>query len=182
MDDERHSIQAQRAATTIPGGGATTRVAVVVGGDGGRGGKSTFLKRIQEHAQNSTQVVGFLTLVITGGILLLLSGLTLTATVMGLIFFSPLIILSSPIWVPAGTVLFVAIGGVLSMSGFGLSFLAGLSWIYKYYIAGKKPQGGSVRVDYGRSRIADTASHMKEYAKEYGEYWRSKIKDAAPSA
>ncbi|RZC82120.1 hypothetical protein C5167_044906 [Papaver somniferum] len=173
---DRHSVQAQaqRVSTTRPGGGTT----MVTPGGGGGGG--TILKRIQEHAPNSTQVVGLLTLVISGGILLFLTGLTLTATVMGLIFFTPLIILSSPIWVPAGTVLFIAIAGFLSMTGFGVSLLAVCSWMYKYF-RGRHPPG-SDRVDYARSRIADTASHMKDYAREYGGYLQSKVKDAAPGA
>ncbi|KAK9105594.1 hypothetical protein Scep_022438 [Stephania cephalantha] len=41
---------------------------------------------------------------------------------------------------------------------------------------------GSDRVDYARSRIADTASHVKDYAREYGGYLQSRVKDAAPSA
>ncbi|KAI3942201.1 hypothetical protein MKW98_003800 [Papaver atlanticum] len=167
---DRHSVQAQaqRVSTTRPSGGTTM---VTTGGGG------TILKRIQEHAPNSTQVVGLLTLVISGGILLFLTGLTLTATVMGLIFFTPLIILSSPIWVPAGTV-FIAIAGFLFMTG--VSLLAVCSWMYKYF-RGRHPPG-SDRVDYARSRIADTASHMKDYAREYGGYLQSKVKDAAPGA
>ncbi|KAF8389808.1 hypothetical protein HHK36_024327 [Tetracentron sinense] len=106
--------------------------------------------------------------------------LTLTATVLSLIFFTPLIILSSPIWVPAGTVLFIAIAGFLSMSGFGVAVLAGMSWMYKYFRGWHPP--GSDRVDYARTRIADTASHVKDYAREYGGYLHSKVKDAAPGA
>ncbi|XP_010262686.1 PREDICTED: oleosin 1-like [Nelumbo nucifera] len=143
-------------------------------------GCETFLRRLQDHAPNSTQLVGFLTLVISGGILLLLTGLTLTATVLGLIFFTPLIVISSPIWVPAGTILFVSIAGLLSMCGFGVAVLAGASWLYKYFRGWHPP--GSDRVDYARSRIADTANHMKDYAREYGGYLQSKVRDAAPGA
>ncbi|KAF8407868.1 hypothetical protein HHK36_007006 [Tetracentron sinense] len=143
-------------------------------------GSGTFLQRLHAHAPNSSQLIGILTLVISGGILLLLTGLTLTATVMGLIFFTPLILLTSPIWVPVATVLFVAIAGFLSMCGFGVAVLAGLSWMYKYFRGWHPP--GSDRVDYARSRIADTASHVKDYAREYGEYLQSKVKDAAPGA
>ncbi|XP_058082614.1 oleosin G-like [Magnolia sinica] len=141
---------------------------------------SAFLRRFHGQTPNSTQVVGFLTLIISGGILLLLTGLTLTATVLALIFFTPLIILSSPIWVPAGTVLFIAIAGFLWMCTMAFVALAGVSWTYKY-VRGWHPPG-SDRVDYARSRIADTASHMKDYAREYSGYLQSKVKDAAPGA
>uniref|UniRef100_A0A5B7BFF1 Putative oleosin n=1 Tax=Davidia involucrata TaxID=16924 RepID=A0A5B7BFF1_DAVIN len=141
---------------------------------------SAFLHKLHEHAPNSAQLIGFLTLVISGGILLLLTGLTITATVLGLIFFTPLIVISSPIWVPAGTVLFFAVAGFLSMCGFGVAVVAALSWMYRYFRGFHPP--GSDRVDYARSRIADTASHVKDYAREYGGYLHSKVKDAAPGA
>ncbi|KAM3380301.1 hypothetical protein BC332_09821 [Capsicum chinense] len=141
---------------------------------------STFLRKLQEHVPNSTQLVGFLTLIISGAILLLLTGLTLTAIILGLIFFTPLVLLSSPIWMPVGTVLFIVIFGFLSVCGFGVATLASLSWMYRYFRGLHPP--GSDRVDYARSRIADTASHVKDYAREYGGYLHSKVKDAAPGA
>ncbi|KAL6011039.1 hypothetical protein ACLOJK_001483 [Asimina triloba] len=140
----------------------------------------TFLQRLQGQTPNSTQAVGFLTLVISGGILLFLAGLTLTATVLGLIFVTPLIILCSPIWVPVGTVLFIAVAGFSAMSAFAVAMAAAIAWTYRY-VRGRRPVG-SDRVDYARSRIADTASHVKDYAREYGGYLQSKVKDAAPGA
>ena len=168
---ERHSGQAAQRPSSRPS-------SAVLGSGGG--GANTFLQKLQDRAPNSTQVVGFLTLVISGGILIFLTGLTITTTVLGLIFFTPLIVLSSPIWFPVGTVLFLSIAGFLSMCGFGIAVLAGGSWMYKYF-KGRHPPG-SDRVDYARSRIADTASHMKDYAREYSGYLQSKVKDAAPGA
>ncbi|KAL3512297.1 hypothetical protein ACH5RR_025014 [Cinchona calisaya] len=143
-------------------------------------GATSLLRKMHEHAPNSAQLIGFLTLIISGGILLLLTGITLTATILGLIFFTPLIIISSPIWVPAGSILFVIIAGFLSFFGSGFAVLAGVSWAYRY-LRGLHPPG-SDRVDYARNRIADTASHVKDYAREYGGYLQSKVKDAAPGA
>ncbi|XP_068642100.1 oleosin G-like [Aristolochia californica] len=140
----------------------------------------TLLRRFHEHTPNSAQVVGFLTLIISGGILLLLTGLTLTATALALIFFTPLIILSSPIWIPVGIVLFFATAGFFTACAFGLTALAGASWMYKYVKGRHSP--GSDGIEYARSRIADTAGHMKDYAKEYGGYWQSRVKHAAPGA
>ncbi|KAL0344556.1 UNVERIFIED_CONTAM: Oleosin [Sesamum radiatum] len=93
----------------------------------------SFLQKLREHAPNSTQLVGLATLVISGGILLLLTGLTLTATVLGLIFFAPLILISSPIWVPVGTLIFITIAGSLSFLGFGVAVVASVSWLYRYF-------------------------------------------------
>ncbi|GAV73033.1 Oleosin domain-containing protein [Cephalotus follicularis] len=141
---------------------------------------TSFLNKLQSHAPNSSQLAGFLTLLVSASILLLLTGLTVTTTILGLIFFTPLIIFSSPIWIPVGTVLFIAIAGLLSVCGFGVTVAAGLSWMYRYFKGLNPP--GSDRVDYARSRIYDTASHVKDYAREYGGYLQSKVKDAAPGA
>ncbi|GAA0150731.1 hypothetical protein LIER_37170 [Lithospermum erythrorhizon] len=141
---------------------------------------SAIFHKLQEHAPNSTQLLGLLTLVISGVILLLLTGLTLTAAVLGLIVLAPVVLISSPIWLPIGTILFVVVAGLLSVCGFGVTSAAVLSWLYRYF-RGLHPVG-SDRVDYARSRIADTATHVKDYAREYGGYLHSRVKDAAPGA
>ncbi|KAL4566422.1 hypothetical protein LXL04_030537 [Taraxacum kok-saghyz] len=147
----------------------------ITSSDGGQ-----FIRRLRHHSLNSTQLMGIMTLVISGAILLLLTGVTITVSVLGFIFFAPIIILTSPIWVPIGTLLFVLVAGFISVCGSGLAAAAAVSWLYKYF-RGLHPVG-SDRVDYARSRIADTASHMKDYAREYGGYFQSKVKDAAPGA
>lgn len=141
---------------------------------------SSMLQKLREHAPNSTQIAGLATLVISGGILLLLAGLTLTAAVLGLIFFAPLILISSPIWFPIGVLIFVGVAGFLSFFGFGVAVVAAVSWLYRYFKGFHPP--GSNRFDYARTRIADTAGQMKDYARDYGGYLQSKVKDAAPSA
>ncbi|EXC28054.1 Oleosin 16 kDa [Morus notabilis] len=140
----------------------------------------SFLRRLQEHAPNSTQLMGFLTLIVSGAILLLLPGATVTATVLGFIFLTPLIVVSSPIWVPAAFVLFFVAAGFLLFCGFGVAVVGGLAWIYRYFRGLHPP--GSDRFDYARNQIYDTASHVKDYAREYGGYLQSKVKDAAPGA
>lgn len=145
-----------------------------------RNPSTNFLTRLHENSPNSTQIIGFLTLIITGAVLLLLTGVTITATVLGLIFFSPLLLISSPIWVPVGALLLVLGAGFLSLCGFGVVVGAALSWVYKYF-SGSHPVG-SDQVDYARSRIVGTASQVKDYAREYGGYLQSKVKDAAPGA
>ena len=114
---------------------------------------SAFLRKIKDHAP---------TLLISGSILLLLTGLTVTATVLCIIFFSPLILYTSPIWFPIGAFLFVVTAGFMSLCGFGVALVAGLSWIYRYFCGMHPP--GSDRFDCGRSWIYDTASHVKNYA------------------
>ncbi|GKU95051.1 hypothetical protein SLEP1_g8459 [Rubroshorea leprosula] len=139
------------------------------------GSIASFLRKLHSHALNS----GLFTFFISGSILLLLTGVTVT-TIVGLIFFAPLMLISSPIWVSMGTVIFISAAGFLSICGFGVVVAATLSWMYRYFKGLNPP--GSGRVDYARSRIYDTASHVKDYAREYGGYLQSKVKDAAPGA
>ncbi|CAN1180317.1 unnamed protein product [Linum perenne] len=138
---------------------------------------------IQRHAPGntaSTQLIGLLTLLITGSILLLLTGATVTVFVLSLIFLTPILIVFSPIWVPVATLLFVLVAGFLTFAGFVVAMVGGLSWGYRYY-RGMNPVG-SDRFDYARERIYDTAGVVKDYAREYGGYFQSKVKDAAPGA
>lgn len=134
------------------------------------------LRRLHDHAPSSTQIIGFLALLVSGAILLLFAGVTLAAAVLGLILLYPVILLTSPIWVPAGAALVVAGGGLL----LAIAAAAGATWGYKY-LRGRQPPG-SERVDYARGRIADTAGQVKDYALEYGGYLQRRVKDAAPGA
>ncbi|GAU49895.1 hypothetical protein TSUD_281800 [Trifolium subterraneum] len=88
---------------------------------------------LRNNVSNSTQLFGLLTLLIISTISLILTGLTLVIIIMGLIFFSPLIILLSPIWVPVFTILFVFTVMFLSTCGFGIVVVAMLSWMFRYF-------------------------------------------------
>ncbi|XP_078428387.1 oleosin G-like [Wolffia australiana] len=143
-------------------------------------GVAAILRRLVDRSPNSSQVLGFLTLVVSGAILLFFAGLTLTATVLGVIFLTPLAVLTFPLWMPAAAVATVVTVAVVLAGGSGAAVVAAVSWGYKY-LRGGHPIG-SERLDYARSRIADTAGHVKEYAREYGGFLRGRIKDAAPSA
>ncbi|KAK8949426.1 hypothetical protein KSP39_PZI005332 [Platanthera zijinensis] len=153
--------------------------AVHLNGTGG-GSIGKLLRRIQDQAPNSSQIVGFLTLLISAAILLILTGLTVSGATLGLIVLVPLLLITSPIWVPLGAVAFVLFAGAASLVGVSIAAAAAATWIYRYS-TGRHPVG-SQRVDFARSRIADTASHVKDYAREYGGYLQSRIKDAAPGA
>lgn len=135
---------------------------------------ASFLRQLQSKAPNhSGQLFGLLAFFISGGILLLLTGITVTAFVLGFIAFLPIIIISSPIWIP----LFLLVSGFLSLAGMVFGTAALISWTYRYF-KGMHPVG-SDQVDYARSRIFDTAAHVKDYA---GGYIHGKQKDAAPGA
>ncbi|XP_020581141.1 oleosin 16 kDa-like [Phalaenopsis equestris] len=138
------------------------------------------LRWIQDHAPNSSQVVGFLSLVISAAILLILTGLTVSGATLGLIVFGPLLLITSPVWVPVGAVAFVLLAGAASVVGAAVASAAVATWLYRYF-TGRHPVG-SDGIDFARSRIADTAIHVKDYARGCGGYFQSRIKDAAPGA
>ncbi|KAM3748875.1 hypothetical protein ACB098_05G140700 [Castanea mollissima] len=127
---------------------------------------SAFLRKIKDYAPNSSQLVGLLTLLIPDSILLLLTAVT--TTVLCIIFFGPLILFTSPIWFPIGTFLFVVSAGFMSLCGFVVALVAGLSWIYRYFCGMHPP--GLDRFDCARSRTDDTASHVKDYETPCGGY------------
>ena len=148
-----------------------------------------FLRKLQEHASNSTQLFGLFALLITGSILFLLTALTVAATVLGLVLFSPLIILSSPIWAPPCILIFIAATAFLSLCGFGVVLVAAFCWAYRYFRRHRST--GSDRVEYALDRFYDSVSREKEYGRGYeyggngsgsGGYSQSKVKYAAPGA
>ncbi|OVA08477.1 Oleosin [Macleaya cordata] len=137
-------------------------------------------QKLSEMAPSSRQTVKFLTAATIGAVMLVLSGLTLTGTVISLIIVTPLLVLFSPILVPAGIVLFLTTTGFLFSGGMGVAALSALSWIYNY-VAGKHPPG-SDRVDYARMRLASKARDVKERAKEYGQYVQNKAQEVSQQA
>ncbi|KAJ4881852.1 Oleosin family protein [Raphanus sativus] len=161
--DSRHIQQTPYGSTTVPSRGNNMNHPI-----------ASFLRQLQSQSpEHSRQRLGLLAFFISGGILLLLTGITATAFVLGFIAFLPIIIISSPIWV----LLFLLVTGFLSVAGFLFGTAAVVSWTYLYF-KGMHPVG-SDQVDYARSRIYDTAAHVKDYA---GGYFHGKFKDAAPGA
>ncbi|KAA8525216.1 hypothetical protein F0562_006920 [Nyssa sinensis] len=94
-------------------------------------------------------------------------------TVIALIIATPILVLFSPILVPAGIVIFLASAGFLFSGVCGMVALTALSWIYNY-VAGKHPPGAD-RLDYARMMIADKA-------REYGQYVQHKAQEATQGA
>ena len=131
---------------------------------------------LYDRAPSSRQTVKFLTATTIGATLLLLSGLTLTGTVLALIMATPVLVLFSPVLVPAGIALFLVIAGFLFSGGCGVAAITVLSWIYSY-VTGKHPPGAD-QLDYARMKIAGTARDMTERAKEYGQYVQHKAQES----
>ncbi|KAJ0030880.1 hypothetical protein Pint_12895 [Pistacia integerrima] len=138
--------------------------------------RSMSTQEFYDRAPTSYLTVNFLTAAAIGASLLFLAGLTITGTVIALILATPLLVLFSPILVPAGMVTFLAAAGFLFSGGCGVTAITLLSWVYGY-VTGKHPPGAD-QLDYARMKIADKAREMKERAKEYGQYVQHKAQEA----
>ncbi|ERN15219.1 hypothetical protein AMTRI_Chr05g67800 [Amborella trichopoda] len=131
----------------------------------------------EEKPPTSHQAVKFVSAATAGAVLLLLAGLTLTGTVIVLVLATPVLVIFSPILVPAGIAIFLAVTGFLFSGGFGVAALSALAWIYNY-VTGKHPVG-SDKIDRARMTLASKAKDMKEKAKQYGQYVQQKAQEAS---
>lgn len=121
-------------------------------------------------------LIRFLAATVIGTGLLVLSGLTLTGTVMSLIITAPILIFFSPVLVPAAVLTLLAVAGFLFSGGCCVVAMMTLSWMYNY-LAGKHPVGAD-QVDYARMRIGDKARDMRDRAREYGQFVQHKAHEA----
>lgn len=108
----------------------------------------------------SHQMVKAATAVTAGGSLLVLSGLTLAGTVIALTLATPLLVIFSPVLVPAAITTFMVATGLLASGGFGMAALSVLTWIYRY-VTGKHPMGAD-QLDRARGTLATKAAEMKD--------------------
>ncbi|KAI3519606.1 hypothetical protein L2E82_31874 [Cichorium intybus] len=103
-----------------------------------REGRGT-MQRYDQHqsgSQWSYQAAKYATAATAGGSLLVLSGLTLAATVIALTVATPLLVIFSPVLVPALITVFLLATGFLTSGGFGVAAMTVLSWMYKYATGG----------------------------------------------
>ncbi|KAF8045475.1 hypothetical protein N665_4841s0002 [Sinapis alba] len=113
------------------------------------------------------QIAKAATAVTAGGSLLVLSSLTLVGTVIALTVATPLLVIFSPILVPALITVALLITGFLSSGGFGIAAITVFSWIYKY-ATGEHPQG-SDKLDTARMKLGSKAQDIKDRAQYYGQ-------------
>ncbi|XP_077254103.1 oleosin L-like [Tasmannia lanceolata] len=116
----------------------------------------------EQHPPRSHQVVKAATAVTLSGSLFVLSGLTLAGTVISLTVATPLLVIFSPVLIPAAITVFILTAGLLSSGGFGIAAVSILSWIYRY-LTGKRPPGAD-QLEQARMRLASKAREMKEKA------------------
>ncbi|XVF08402.1 hypothetical protein REPUB_Repub07fG0000500 [Reevesia pubescens] len=86
----------------------------------------------QENSPSTSKVLAVVALVPMGGTLLLLAGLSLIGTLIGLAIATPIFLIFSPVLVPAAIVIVGSIAGFLISGAFGITRLSSLSWIANY--------------------------------------------------
>ncbi|OVA20784.1 Oleosin [Macleaya cordata] len=111
---------------------------------------------LPDKGPSTSQVVAVVTLFPVGGVLLTLAGLTLTATIIGLVLATPLFVIFSPVLVPAAITLGLAVMGFLTSGAFGLTALSSLSWIINYVRGARVPE----HLDQAKRRMQETAGQM----------------------
>ncbi|XP_073133149.1 oleosin 1-like [Henckelia pumila] len=117
----------------------------------------------QPHQQQlSRQVAKTTTAVTLGGSLMVLSGLTLAATVIALVLATPLLVIFSPVLVPATITVFLILAGFVTSGGFGATASFLFYWMYKY-ATGKHPVGAD-QLDRAREKISHAAYDVKDRA------------------
>ncbi|CAI9097059.1 OLC1v1033358C1 [Oldenlandia corymbosa var. corymbosa] len=136
-----------------------------------------FQRHHQPQAQQlSHQVAKTTTAVTLGGSLMVLSGLTLTGTVIGLVLLTPLLVIFSPVLVPAAITLFLITAGLITSGGLGATASFLFYWMYRY-ATGKHPIGAD-QIDRAKDRIAHAAKEMRDKAEHYGHQTQQHIKSS----
>ncbi|KAK1372322.1 Oleosin [Heracleum sosnowskyi] len=123
---------------------------------------------MQHHQQQpiSHKVAKTTTAVTLTGSLMILSGLTLAATVIGLVLATPVFVIFSPVLVPAVITICLLGAGVFTAGGLGATATFVLTWMYRY-VTGKHPIGADM-LDMIKSKIVGTAEGIREKSAQLG--------------
>ncbi|XP_043717238.1 oleosin 1-like [Telopea speciosissima] len=118
----------------------------------------------QQEQPRCRQVVKAATAVTAGGSFLVLSGLTLAATVIGLTVATPVLVIFSPVLVPAVITVGLLMAGFLTSGALGAAAVTVLSWIYRY-VTGKHPLGAE-QLDQASYKLSGKARDMRDRAEQ----------------
>lgn len=119
---------------------------------------------LPEKGPSKSQVLAVVAVFPVGGLLLILSGVTLTASVIGLAFATPLFLLFSPVLVPAAIAIGVAVTGFLASGAFGLTGLSSLSCFMED--VRRLVSKASEQLEQKRQRMPEAAGLVGQRTKE----------------
>lgn len=128
-------------------------------GMGGMGGQGEGQQQRQPAMMTALKAA---TAATAGGSMLVLSGLILAGTVIALTVATPVLVIFSPVLVPAAIALALMAAGFITSGGLGVAALSVFSWMYKY-LTGKHPPGAD-QLDHAKARLASKARDIKEAA------------------
>ncbi|TKY55243.1 Oleosin 5 [Spatholobus suberectus] len=114
---------------------------------------------------STSNVLVLAALVPFGASLLVLAGLTLTATVIGLAVVTPLFVIFSPVLLPAALVIGLAIAGFLTSGAFGITSLSSFGWLATYLRRSRSPE----QPQREKSPARDIADHVAQKTEEAGD-------------
>ncbi|KAL2335726.1 hypothetical protein Fmac_016939 [Flemingia macrophylla] len=116
---------------------------------------------------STSQVLGLLASVPIGGTLLLLAGLSLIASLIGLAIAVPLFVLFSPVLVPTAITIGLAVTIVLAAGICGLTGIVTFSWVVNYLL--RITQETKSLSEKAKQHVADTARYVGQKTKEVGQ-------------
>lgn len=121
----------------------------------------------EQTGPSASKILAVVTLFPLGGLLMLLAGITLTGTLIGLFVTTPLFVIFSPLLVPAALTIALAVTGFLTSGAFGITALSSLSWIINYFrqVRGSVPE----QLEHAKRRVEYTAGNMGQRVKEAGQ-------------
>ncbi|CAL0306796.1 unnamed protein product [Lupinus luteus] len=125
----------------------------------------------RNKSPSTSHVLAIATLVPFGASLLILAFLTLTATVIGLVVAAPLLVLFSPVLVPAALVIGLAVAGFLTSGAFGVTSLSSFAWMASYLRRSRLPE-----------QLHETLGDLAQRTKEVAESGINKAQDLAQGA
>nr|AZZ09171.1 oleosin [Cocos nucifera] len=119
---------------------------------------------LSEKGPSKSQVLAVVAVFPIGGLLLILSGVTLTASVIGLAVATPLFILFSPVLVPAAIAIGLAVTGFLTSGAFGVTGLSSLSCFVED--ARRLASKASEQLEQARQRMTEAGGQLGKQTKE----------------
>ncbi|XP_004298983.1 PREDICTED: oleosin 16.4 kDa-like [Fragaria vesca subsp. vesca] len=128
---------------------------------------------LPQNGPSASQIIAVVTLVPLGGTLLLLAGLTLAGTFIGMALSTPLFVIFSPILVPAIVTVGLAVAGILTSGAFGITGLSSFSWLANYLRRSRLPQqairGAQETTGQLTQKARDMGQSVTEKAQEAGQ-------------
>nr|ACP27622.1 H-oleosin [Coix lacryma-jobi] len=135
---------------------------------------------IHDKGPTASQALTVATLFPLGGLLLVLSGLALAATVVGLALATPVFLLFSPVLVPAALLIGTAVAGFLTSGALGLGGLSSLTCLAN--TARQAFQRTPDYVEEARRRMAEAAAQAGHKTQQAGHAVQSRAQEAGAGA